>query len=57
MMARRAVSDGRISRLLLANSDKSDSDQNAGEEEKVGAVAGAGAIFDLSIDLTLSKQR
>jgi len=56
-MARRAVSDGRISRLLLANSDKSDSDQNAGEEEKVGAVAGADAIFDLSIDLTLSKQR
>ncbi len=37
-MARRAVSDGRISRLLLANSDKSDSDQSAGEEEEVGAV-------------------
>ncbi len=44
VMARRGVSGGRIRRMLLANSDKSDSDQSAGEEEQVGAVAGADAI-------------
>ena len=64
VMARRGVSDGRIRHMLLANSDKPDSNQSAGEEEEVGAVAGADAkiylfiwIFDLYIDLSLSKQR